>query len=97
MSYKDYKCLPEGNHVLIGDRKQILNSGPRNEIEGIWSKDHDDDIRVVSALTYSRVGENQNRITSCNGRIILRNTAFIPLCIVSRASVLFHLIFKNNL
>lgn len=51
MSYKDYKCLPEGNHVLIGDWKQILNSGPRNKIEGIWSKDHDDDIRAVSAIT----------------------------------------------
>lgn len=44
---KDYKCLPERNHALLIEYwKQILNSGSRNEIEGIWSKkDYEDDIK----------------------------------------------------
>lgn len=57
MTCKDYKCLPEGNHaLLIGYWKQILNSGPRHEIEGIWSKeDYDDGIK-----SSFQSGENLN-------------------------------------
>lgn len=47
MTCKDYKCLSEGNYtLLIGYWKQILNSGPRHEIESFWSKeDYDDGIK----------------------------------------------------
>lgn len=81
---------------MIGYWKQILNSGPRNEIEGIWSKeDYDDGIRAVY-----RVGENLNIVLYLvYGNINLRSRAWLtltPLYIVSRVFVWSQLILNNN-